>query len=113
MNPPNEVVTGPDGRAQIVLRDGLNCHANQCLRIDARRGTVELPGQEPVQVPGVDLTSGRVNAEDFARLLRAARLAPGLGGGDDPAPVAPGLVDPGLGDDDEAVDSDIDIPDIA
>ena len=81
--PARETTTGPDGQAQITLRNGLTCHANQCLRIDAQRGTVELPGHEPVQVLGVDLSAESLSAEDFVRLLRAAQLAPGLGGGED------------------------------
>ena len=79
---PNELRTGPDGQTLIVLKRGLNCHNGACIRIDAGRGRVSASGREEVAVPeGIDLSTGTLSEDDFARLVQLARSAPQVSSG--------------------------------
>ena len=81
---PNDTRTGPDGATLIVLKRGLNCHGGTCIRIDARRGRVSVSGREEVAVPeDIDLSTGTLSEDDFARLVQLARRAPQMSSGGD------------------------------
>ena len=79
---PNDTRTSPDGQTLIVLKRGLNCHNGACIGIDARRGRVSASGREEVAVPeGIDLSTGTLSEDDFARLVQLARRAPQMSSG--------------------------------
>ena len=74
--PDNAMRNGPNG-VEIQINDGRNCWDNQCIRYDARKNEIEIPGRAPVMVPAdVDLSDGYVSEADFAAMLLAARRAP-------------------------------------